>query len=99
MVTEKRQATLVIAGRSYPVQIDPSEEAMVHEVVSEVNRRVEEFQQRHPRQDKQDLLAMASLTLATELHRLRYTGEVAEMQQLMSDKIDRIEHLLDGLLS
>jgi len=99
MVTERKQATLVIAGRSYPVQIDPSEEGLVDQVVAEVNRRVEEFQQRYPKQDKQDLLAMATLTLATELHKLRYTGEIAEMQQLMSGKIDRIENLLDGLLS
>jgi len=99
MVTERKQATLVIAGRSYPVQIDPSEEGLVDQVVAEVNRRVEEVQQRYPKQDKQDLLAMATLTLATELHKLRYTGEIAEMQQLMSGKIDRIENLLDGLLS
>jgi cell division protein ZapA (FtsZ GTPase activity inhibitor) len=99
MVTERKQATLVIAGRSYPVQIDPSEEGLVDQVVSEVNRRVEEFQQRYPKQDKQDLLAMASLTLATELHKLRHTGEMAEMHEVMAGKIDRIESLLDGLLS
>lgn len=72
MITEaKKQVTIVIAGRSYPVQMDPVEEREVKTVVAEVNARVESIQSRYPKQDKQDCLAMAILMYASELHKIR----------------------------
>lgn len=100
MITEtKKQVTLVIAGRSYPVQIDPVEEQEVKTVVAEVNARVESIQSRYPKQDKQDCLAMAILMYASELHKIQHTGELAEMQEAMAAKMSAIENLLDDLLS
>jgi cell division protein ZapA (FtsZ GTPase activity inhibitor) len=99
IATSKKQVNLVIAGRSYPVQIDPAEEESLLAIVAEVNRRVEGFQQRHPTQDKQDFLAMAVLTYASELHKIQHTDELIALQESMAAKIATVDHILEGLLS
>lgn len=99
MITDmKKQIHLIIAGRSYPVQIDPAEETPLMEVVAEVNRRVDEFQRMHPAQDKQDVMAMAMLTFASDLHRARHTGEMAAMQESMAQKIAQVDQILASML-
>ncbi|MCO6486435.1 MAG: cell division protein ZapA [Saprospiraceae bacterium] len=99
MITDtKKHINLVIAGRSYPVQVLPSEEEALHQVVAEVNRRVESFQSRHPGQDKQDLLAMAMLTFATELHQIQNSGDWAVVQDTLSQRIAQVDQLLGALL-
>jgi len=94
----KKQINLIIAGRSYPVQIDPAEESPLMEVVSEVNRRVEEFQRQHPAQDKQDVLAMALITFASDLHRVQHTGTQVALQESMAAKIAQVDQILGALL-
>lgn len=98
IVDMKKQINLIIAGRSYPVQIDPAEETSLMEVVSEVNHRVDEFQRQHPAQDKQDVLAMALLTFASDLHRVQHTGTQVALQESMAAKIAQVDHILGSLL-
>lgn len=97
MITEtKKQVNLVIAGRSYPVQIVPSEEEALQAVVAEVNHRIEGFQQRYPNQDKQDFLVMAMLTFATELHKIQHDSDLAKFQLGMSARLNEISLILDS---
>lgn len=58
---------VVIAGRSYPLTIERSEEENVRKAAKDINRAVEELQSNYAVHDKQDLLAMVALELSTKL--------------------------------
>lgn len=94
----KKQVNLILAGRTYPVQIDPAEESSLQTVLDEVNLRVESFMKKYPTQDKQDILAMTLLTFATELHQLQHHNSQSETLQLMAEKMIGVRRLLDEVL-
>lgn len=56
---------LVIAGRSYPLTINESEEEAVRKAAEDINSNIQQLQQIYAVKDMQDLLAMTSLQLAT----------------------------------
>lgn len=99
MDLSKKQVNLVIAGRSYPVQIEPSEEANLLEVVREVNFKVDNFQKKYPQQDKQDILVMTLLTYANDLFESQHESKVSIIHQEMSEKIASVRRLVDEALS
>jgi Cell division protein ZapA len=85
---------VTVAGRVFPLKIKPEEEAAVRETVLEINELVIKFQQMYVRRDKYDCLAMALLTYAVELHRLKTNSVAADI----ADRIDRIDMFLTKLL-
>ena len=42
---EMIRITVVIAGRPYPLKINPKDEPIVRKIVNQVNARVQQFQQ------------------------------------------------------
>lgn len=63
---ELRKLTVLLAGRPYPLKVQPSEEAIVRKVVKEINQQISQYQQSYLGKDKQDFLAMILLTYAVE---------------------------------
>ncbi len=86
---------VMIAGRSYPLRAKPSDVESIRKVVDELNEKVKDFQLTYINKDKQDCLAMALLTYAVDLHKERQSDPVAEV---VSQKVDQIETLIDGIL-
>ena len=65
--TELININLLIAGRSYPLKIKPSEEEIVRRAAKRVNEKVQEFQEQYAAKDKQDYLAMCALMSEVEV--------------------------------
>lgn len=89
--------TVLIASRPYPLKVKAADEAAVRKIVKEVNDKINGFQVAYVDRDKQDGLAMAVLTYAFDLFKLRQdpvgTNEPGIQSQLAS-----INELLDQLL-
>ena len=95
---ETKTITVVIAGRPYPLRVKEEDEAAIRKIVKEVNDKVNHFQLTYTDRDKQDHLAMVTLTFAVDLYKLRQ-GQKAERDKEMSEKLGELDSLLDRLLA
>lgn len=87
---EERSIRVEIAGRAYPLTIGGEEEAHIRQVVTEINDSVTRLKEHYPLTDRQDLLAMAALEVATRA--LNSAGGEAREQVLV--ELGRLEGLL-----
>jgi len=94
---EMIRITVVIAGRPYPLKINPKDEPIVRQIVNQVNARVNQFQQTY-KKDKQDLLAMTLLTYAMELHKTSIKSASELPTHPLSNDIQELDDLVDSLL-
>ncbi|MDP4683068.1 MAG: cell division protein ZapA [Crocinitomicaceae bacterium] len=61
----KLSLKVVVAGRTYPLTVNPGEEAKVTKAAEDINRAIKSLQDNYAVKDMQDLLAMTALQLAT----------------------------------
>jgi Cell division protein ZapA len=94
MHSEMRSINVTVAGRVFPLKIKIEEEDAIRETVLEINELVQKFQLMYVRRDKYDCLAMALLTYAVEVHRLKTNS----VESKIADRIDRIDLFLTKLL-
>lgn len=85
-----------IADRYYPLTVTPEQEEIVRQAARLINDKIKLFQQQFDVRDKQDMLSMTVLELATELITLQKgnTGnqqelkkQLAELQSLLKDVV------------
>jgi cell division protein ZapA (FtsZ GTPase activity inhibitor) len=57
---------VLIAGRTYPLTIKKEEEESVRKAAKLINERVKEYEDNYSVRDKQDLLAMCALQIASQ---------------------------------
>lgn len=93
---DSKQLTVTIAGRPYPLKIKANDEPVIRQIVKEVNEKVNKFQLTYANREKQDCLAMALLAYAVDLHKASSQATTASPD--LSDKISRIESLLDKVM-
>ena len=76
-----------IANRTYPLTIKRAEEEMIRAAVKQINDAVKRFEERYAVQDKQDVLAMCALQMASQAEKLRgqNTEQVSEYEQFIKD--------------
>lgn len=99
----ERSITVNIAGRTYPLTVKGEDEAKVMDAVTLINDRIKEYESNYSVRDKQDLLAMCALQLAT--HNVKpenkpdpEKGELAlkltEMEAFVSGYLDKEKNVL-----
>ncbi|MCB9195570.1 MAG: cell division protein ZapA [Flavobacteriales bacterium] len=71
-----------IAGRVYPLTIDPQEEEVIRKAAERINANIKELQESYAVRDMQDLLAMTALQYATEVTK---GAKSVEYNQLLED--------------
>jgi len=90
--------TVTIAGRTYPLTIKKEDEDSLREAARLINERVKEYENSYSIRDKQDLLAMCALQLATQNLKLEKSSvsndsaleqKLEEMESLLSSHLDK----------
>jgi cell division protein ZapA len=85
-----------IANRLYPIRVNESDEAQVQEAAAMINSRVKTYFEQFNVKDKQDVLAMYALELATDNINLRQNPAVASNPQL-EQVVLNLENLLSDI--
>jgi len=85
---------LSIAGRVYPLTIDRDEEEDIRKAAKMIDASVSVFQQNYAVKDKQDLLAMTALEMATKA--LQNEGKSSSDD--LSEEINDVNELLNKYL-
>lgn len=87
---------VTIANRSYPLTIKRSEEEQIRAAVKTINEAVTRFESRYAVQDKQDVLSMCALQLASKAELA--TKQSQNVQSQVSDVLTDVEAALDAAL-
>lgn len=87
---------VTIANRSYPLTIKRSEEEQIRAAVKTINEAVTRFESRYAVQDKQDVLSMCALQLASKAELA--TKQSQNVQSQVSDVLADVEAALDAAL-
>lgn len=82
---------VVVAGRTYPLNVSPNEELRVQKAAEDINKAIKLLQDNYAVKDMQDLLAMTALQLATKTP----SNSVAVTQQA---DYSQVENALDTLI-
>jgi len=82
-----------IANRVYPLTVDASEEEGIRNAAEKINQSIDDFQRLYAVKDKQDLIAMAALKVATRNFDLEKKGIVDSTG--IEDDLMAVEQLLD----
>lgn len=88
---EDRSIRIELAGRAYPLTINPNEEENVRKAVDEINESIARLKAAYPLTDKQDLLAMAALEVTTRAMNSTATRQEAQADEVLS--------AIEGMLS
>ena len=85
-----------IANRVYPLTVESSEEEGIRDAAEKINTSIDDFERLYAVKDKQDLIAMAALKVATRNFDLEKKG-VIDSAGIEEDLI-AVEQLLDQSL-
>lgn len=85
-----------IAGRSYPLTIERSEEEAIRKAVKSINERVNDYEKNYNIKDRQDLLAMSSIFFASQAVSASHTS--AKDEKFVLDSLAHMEKLVSAEL-
>ena len=83
-----------IAGRTYPLTIERSEEEMIRKAADNINESIKDLKENYAVKDMQDLLAMTALQLSTKSNTI--SKEVEEDK--VSDELIALDKELSDFL-
>ena len=85
-----------IAGRSYPLTIERSEEEMIRKAADNINESVKNLKENYAVKDIQDLLAMTALQLSTKSNTIskevdddKVANELKALDKELSDFLEK----------
>lgn len=91
-MSEQLKIKVKIADRVYPLTIRRYEEESIRIATKKIEEIVCRYEENYAVKDKQDLLAMCALQLATRLEKVAENSE--EEQQAMHNKLHKVERAL-----
>lgn len=91
----KLKVNVVIAGRTYPLSVnDTEEEEGMRKAAKNINELIAKFEQNYAVADKQDVLAMSALQFASKLEIISMKKAIQDTEALQ--KIQELNDLLDA---
>lgn len=82
-----------IAGRHYPLNINAEEEEAVRNAGKEINRLIQEFEDRYAVTDKQDAISMVALQIASKYNLIKQSGTANEVE--INEKLKQLTDIID----
>ena len=84
---------VIIADRSYPVQVkSPEHEEMIRKAVADINKKVKFYLEKFPSKSPQEVMALVALNTG-----IAYEGLQKQMESVLGDE-ERLLHELNGYL-
>jgi len=93
----KLSLKVVVAGRTYPLTVDESEEKKVHAAAEDINKAIKLLQENYAVKDMQDLLAMTALQLASKSEALSESKDTDEVVKGIEDQLQALSDVIDDI--
>jgi len=91
----KLSLKVVVAGRTYPLSVNENEQEKVLKAAEDINKAIKLLQENYAVKDKQDLLAMTALQLATKEGKTSSTQTPADYSEIEA-KLEQLSSDLDA---
>lgn len=91
----KLSLKVVVAGRTYPLSVEESEEKRVLKSANDINKAIKLLQDNYAVKDMQDLLAMTALQLASKSDTTNKEGVDLSIVKEIEDKLQSLSDDLD----
>ena len=88
-----------IAGREYPLTVKHDEEEKILKAAALINEQVSEYEKNYSVNNKQDLLAMSALHMATQLVQLQQTAVKTEQTANLTNQLIELERYVSDYLN
>jgi cell division protein ZapA len=88
-----------IVSREYPLTIKAEEEEMVRKAAELINQQVSEYEKNYSVNNKQDLLAMSALQLATQVVKMQQNVAAPELNANLKNQLIEIERYVSDYLN
>jgi len=92
-MAEKIRIRIAIADRLYPLHIAPEQEEGMRKAQRKINEMLKFYEENYEVQDKQDVIAMCLIQLATEFEMKDFISH--EENTLLDTKLKTLDSLLD----
>lgn len=87
---------VAIGGKIIPLKVEQDEEALIIEIVEDLNKKLRELQLMYTNKDMSDCMAMTLLTFALD----NYKHQQKEgPDQLINTKLEEASSILDNMLA
>jgi cell division protein ZapA len=86
---------VTIAGRTYPLTIERSEEEKIRKAVSKINDNIKNLQDNYAVKDTQDLLAMTALQFSTQNDLLDSSVDADKLENAFNEVNLRLKSYLE----
>lgn len=96
-MAEPLKIKVSIAERVYPLTISPEQEEGLRAASKKIDEMIKRFEQNYAVRDKQDVLAMCALQLATQLEQRKI--DTSEGKEELLNRLESLDKLLDKQLS
>ncbi|MBP3517937.1 MAG: cell division protein ZapA [Parabacteroides sp.] len=83
-----------IAGKSYGIRINRSEEQIAREAVVQIRRKMDQYRKKYSEVDVKDLLAMAAFHLSVENLKLEARNDTSPFTEKIQELTDELESYL-----
>jgi len=93
MSEEKKKINVTISGRTFPLKVSLDEVQQIQNIVTEINRKVLEFQNTYKSKDIRECLSMVLLTYAVDLNKYQ-SGHMSD-DGVSAPELTRLDELLD----
>lgn len=88
-----------IVSREYPLTIKAEEEELVRKAAELINQQVSEYEKNYSVNNKQDLLAMSALQLATQVVKTQQSAATPELSPNLTNQLIEIERYVSDYLN
>lgn len=96
-MAEPLKIKITIAERVYPLTIAPEQEEGLRAAAKKIEEMIKRFEQNYAVRDKQDVLAMCALQLATQLEQRKI--DKTENSQELLERLQSMDEMLKNQLS
>lgn len=96
-MAEPLKIKISIAERVYPLTIPPEQEEGLRAASKKIEEMIKRFEQNYAVRDKQDVLAMCALQLATQLEQKKI--DKSENTQELLSRLQTLDKLLEEKMS
>ena len=88
-----------IVSREYPLTIKQEEEDLIRKAAELINQQVNEYEKNYSVSNKQDLLAMSALQLATQVVKTQQSAATSELNTNLTNQLIELERYVTDYLS
>lgn len=93
VMNDLKSVNITVAGRTFPIKVTSQEEKVVRLLETELNEKINEFQNTYPMRDKLDYVIMTMLTYTFDLKKSSLTID----QTVLNEKLNHIKTIMEDL--